>query len=136
MGKKVKGKGSEISAVLTGVICAIAICLAGLGGLTQMVLLEKIWEKGSQTVILILLLVSSMIGCLLTSRTTDKNQITAIMGTVCGLALIMLISGFAIDGAFKSVVLNLGSVMIGGGISCVLCLKKPKKNRFRKRRYR
>lgn len=136
MGKNGKGNVTEVMAVITGTIGAIVICLSTLAGLTQMYLLKAIGDWGLQIAVLGLLMCSSMIGCILASRMIDQKQMVVIVSVVLVLAGMLLVSGLAVDGVFRDVLLNLGALAVGGVASCVLCLKKPRKNRGIKRTYR
>ena len=136
VGKNKKRSGSKLSAALTGVICAVGICLVGLAGMTQMMQLNKIGERGIQVMIPGLLFLSALVGCLLAVRTNSTNLLVVIICTVCCFAVLLLALGLSIDGSFDGVLQKLGAIVGGGGISCVLCLKKPRKNWIRKRAYR
>lgn len=49
---------------------------------------------------------------------------------------IVFCGGLVMDGPFKSVLGKLIALVSGGLIACVICMKKPAKNKKRKKRYR
>lgn len=136
MGKnKVKVQGN-LSGVLTGTGCAILVCLSGLAALTQLVLMGKTGERGIEIVVPVLLLLSSLVGSQVTSHVVNKNQMIGIASTAGAFVLVMVIAGLTMEGMFSRILPNIGAVIAGGVVSCVLCLKKPVKGPRRKRRYR
>ena len=132
---KVKPKSLQTKMVM-GVICAVVICLLGLAAMVYLIQSEKVGERGMTAAVPVLLALSSLIGNrICTSSLDNSHMITAAICTGT-LLIMMLIGGFILDGPFNGIAANMGSVVAGGLLSCVICLKKPAKSVRRKRRYR
>ena len=127
---------SSASGIFLGVACAAVMCLLGLAGLTQMVMMERAGERGADVIVPVLLVLSSLFGCQIAAITASKKPMEAILLTSGSLIMTMIIAGLIMEGPFKDILLNMGAVAAGGAVSCVLCLKSHRKGAHRKKRYR
>ena len=125
----------NISGALIGAGCSIVICLAGVAILTQMVLTGKAGEKGVNILVPILLGLAAPLGGQVAHLTSKNSQLVVLVASGIFLVVIVIAS-LVLDGAYISVLPNIGAVSVGSIISCTLCLKKTSKTIRKKKHYR
>jgi len=134
MGKQITN--IKLSGILAGVGFATVICLCGLAFLTQMVLTDKAGEGSAAIAVPILMLGATWCGCMVTASVMKNNSIPGAAATTVVILLFVIISGLAMDGTYKNVLINVCAILSGGIVSCILCLKKRRKVTARKSLYR
>lgn len=117
-----------------GLAVALAMCV-GLTALSaELLLTQRIGEKYVEWLIPAVLLISSLLGNILSHRMCGE-LVPAVPATTISMVVIMLIIGLLIEGAFINVSMRVGPVLIGGALSCVICLKNTGIRGKRKKRY-
>lgn len=134
MGKKIKNNMSIN--ILLGVGIAITICLITTAVMAKSLLTGKIGEGSLDLIVSTILLLSVMIGTFVAGKRQSKQEITTIAITTVVVILTLLLCGLLLDGKFCDVPLRIGTVVGGGLISYVLCLKLSGKSPRRKNHYR
>ena len=135
--RKIEEKDSGIIlGSLYGTTAAVALCLVLIFWSAHLQLQGKIGKGSIDVGVVVVLLLSSVLGNWISIKRTQRNKLSVSIVTTATILCIMLISGLAIDGEFKSVLLHLGVVIAGWLISCLLCLNQTSNSRRKKRRYR
>ena len=126
---------ANISYYLIGAGCAILVCLAGLAILAHTVLTGQIGENGVNIAVPILLMFSTVIGGQLSQALSKKPAHMTLVPTGLFITAMVILS-LLMDGAYRSVGLNIGALAVGTMISWMLCLRNSSKIRRKKKHYR
>lgn len=125
---------SKTGWLITGSAAALVMCVGLTALFSKMLLTQRIGEKYVEWLIPAVLLISSLLGNILSHRMCGE-LVPAVPATTISMIVIMLIIGFMMEGPFVNVSMRIGPVLIGGALSCVICLKKTGMRGKRKKRY-
>ena len=134
---KILGKENRgILCSVFGASAAVLLCLILILGMAKMLLQGIIGQGSAETIISGILLLSSIIGNLLSFKLSQKDKLPASIITTVIIFGAMVIGGLTIDGKFESVLIRLVTVIVGWIISCFLCIKRSSNVKRTKMHYR
>jgi len=125
---------SKTGGLLIGAVTGIALCIGVVLLSSRLLLSEMIGEEYTDWMIVVGLLVSSLVGNLI-SLTIYGKKIPAVPMITIGMILAMSICGLFLDGQFNNVLMRVVPVLLGGVLSFMFFLKKTEARRKRKKRY-
>ena len=114
---------ANISYYLIGAGCAILVCLTGLAILAHAVLTGQIGENGVNIAVPILLMFATVIGGQVSQALSKKPARMTLVPTGLFITAMVILS-LLVDGAYRSVGLNIGALAVGTMISWMLCLRR------------
>ncbi len=126
-----------IPAIFIGV-AAFVVLIMVFGAVAAFLLnVETVPVSAIEPIAIVALLVSSMVGCLI-SVMLHKSQYALIAGITVGVIVILLLctNFLLLDGVFNNVLIKITMIIAGGALSCIIGLKTDGSNRRKKYRSR
>ena len=124
-----------VVSMISGVLISVGILLLLTGIASKILISGRIGEQNAKWLVLLSLIIASMLGCIIPSFIRQTNA-TVPMIIAAGNLVLVTCCSFLMDGPFHSAWETLMVIVLSGTISCVICMKKPARNRKRKKHYR
>lgn len=124
-----------MTSLLVGIGTSILLMVILIAGTSKLLLDQKIGEGSVEPVVTIILFLAAFLGCFAAQNAARSESIYVPLLSAGLFTLAVLIGALTMDGTFQHVALRLSAIVVGGAVSCVLCLKKGKKVRKRKSRH-
>ena len=125
-----------IRAIVLGIATAIVVCSGLTMTLTRLVVKGRIGEGGVSNYVAAAVALSVLAGEQLTSLMSTEKTMLRICTVGLSWLFTMLTAGLLVDGIFSNALLNIGATGAATAVSCVLCIKKGRMPKRRKRKNR
>ena len=122
--------------VILSVVISVVILLVMNGILAKLLLTGRIGEGSIKMAIRGLLGGSALAGGICAVLLNGKLELKVTAFSVMGVFLALFLGSFMFPGTYRGVLDMLLTVLVGVGLSCVLCMKKVGKIAKKKKRYR
>ncbi len=135
--RKAKNERSFAAGVSIGTLVSLMLSVFLAMIIAALILNERIGERAIEYIAPIIMLLSTLTGCIIAGQLIDEKL--AVASGVTGIIYLLILVGVGIlffDGGFHNLWTSILSIAIGCVISCAICIRGKGSRTKRKRPYR
>lgn len=133
---KVKVKNNLAINILIGIAAGMVVSGVLISIAAKMMILQKLGEVRVATIATLILLLGTLTGNCMSVMLQGDHVLRTVAITTTGILLMVVTAAFTMEGPINDMLQRALTILMGGLISCVICMKKKGKSGKRKRHYR